>query len=133
MMIINEIKRMQQLAGLNEAFIDMPEYYAVINPYGESDDPPLYIITNSKADMIHKLNSAINYFRSKETEDPRKWNFSYDISDLDEEARIINGQVFNHYIWDDWTSVTDDEDVFNKEIDNLETKPKAYKEQYGTI
>jgi hypothetical protein len=118
---INEIKRMQQLAGINEIKVIVPKYYALFNVYKYYNKPPMYIIAGSKEEMIEQLNSAIEYFKSLETENPNKWTFKYDINDLDEV-----GTNSDTYIYDDWALVTNNIDIFNECVDNLGEEPEEY-------
>lgn len=88
-------------------------YYAVVNIHGDYyDKVAKYIVTNSKKEMINKLNDSL-----KDVEDRPM----YELSDLDdykkENEDSLRGQ---HYIFDDWAWVTDKEKVFQEDIKAIE-------------
>ena len=118
---INEIKRMQQLAGIinEEENNQLEKYYAIFNVHGDyNNGTPLYLITNTKEEMIDKLNKIY-------TELTGEKYTPYSLSDM--EPQIYMDKKLPHFISDDWASVTDNEQVFKKDIKNLKTIPEKYK------
>ena len=108
---------MQQLAGIKEITVSPPKtYYAVINHY----DTPFYIITHSPESMLSRLNKA---YRELTGED----YIPYDLEDLGEEHRIMhtNGML-GTYISDDWATVTDNKNEFNRYMGISSPPPQKY-------
>jgi len=94
-------------------------YYAVIN---YNNEPMYYLKTKTKEDMVNKLNSAFK--------DLTGTNYvPYTIEDM--EDNIYMGKKMDHFISDDWASVTDNVKVFEKDFkaskNYLKTPPQEYK------
>ena len=112
---INEIKRMQQLAGILKENQPTEKYYAVFNLLGDyNDGVPFYTITDTKEEMVNKLNK-IYLELTGEKQAP------YSIEDMEDD--IYMGKKLDHFISDDWASVTNNEQVFKKDISYLKTTP----------
>ena len=110
----SEFQRMQHLAGINEVRI-VPSgktYYAVFNWYRE----PFYIITHSPESMLNKLNKAFKELTGNRYRTP------YELDDFNEERK----GMYKTYISDDWSTVTDDKNVFDREMSTFDTPPKKY-------
>lgn len=95
------------------------KYYAIFNRLGDyNDGVPFYTITNTKEEMVNKLNK-IYLELTGEKEAP------YSIEDL--EDKIYMGKKLDHFISDDWADVTDNEQVFKNDISYLKTTPTKIK------
>lgn len=94
MKLINEARRMQQLAGLIKEDIQQEKYYAVIDIHGN----PRTLETNSKEEMVISLNQELG-------------SNEYSLEDMNDDVK--NQEGYDHYISDDWAMVTNDIDVFN--------------------
>jgi hypothetical protein len=105
---LNEIKRMQQLAGLLVEEEANTKYYAVFNILGElGDGYPLYFETNDKEYLVNTLNRTY-----KEMTGEKYVPYSLETIEPD----IYMGKRLSHFISDDWASVTDDEEAFKKDL-----------------
>lgn len=98
------------------------KYYAIFNYLGDRNNGiPLYFVTNTKEEMVDKLNKAYREFTG-ETYIP------YSMRDMEEQKYM--GKPLETYISDDWATVTKHESVFKTELKNvanhLKTKPKQY-------
>jgi hypothetical protein len=121
-----EFKRMQKLAGLiteNES-LEHDKYYAVFNFLGEfNNGVPLYLVTDTKEEMIDKLNKAYKEFTG-ETYVP------YTMRDMEGPVSYM-GTPLETYISDDWATVTHNKSRFEKELENtvshLGVEPEQYK------
>lgn len=89
MKLINEARRMQQLAGILKEDVQQEKYYAVIDIHGN----PKTLEANSKEEMLSKLNQGIG-------------SDTYSLEDLEDSS-------YDHVISDDWAMVTTNIDVFN--------------------
>jgi hypothetical protein len=108
---LNEIKRMQQLAGLLTEEEGKTTYYAVFNVLGElGDGHPLYFTTDNKEDLVNTLNRTYIEMTGEKS-------LPYSLEDI--EPHIYMGKRMSHFISDDWSSVTDNEEVFNKDLNHL--------------
>jgi len=92
-------------------------YYAVFNYLGDYNNGiPLYIITTSKKSMVDKLNKAYKELTGENY-------IPYDLNDMEH-------PFIDHYINDDWATVTDSKKEFDRYIDlytNLHgAPPKKY-------
>ena len=113
---------MQELAGI---ITEMPKilnpignYFAVINFY----ETPYYIITDTKEEMIDKLNKAYKEITG-ETYVP------YSINDLnDNDLGYLNalGQEVYTYISDDWSYVSNNRKTFEDDIERFNPRPEKY-------
>ena len=91
------------------------KYYAVFNFLGDyNDGVPFYTITNTKEEMVNKLNK-IYLELTGEKQAP------YSIEDLDDNRKL------DHFISDDWANITDNEQVFKNDISYLKTTPTKIK------
>lgn len=132
-----EFLYMQKLAGIiteseyaakiNEGLDDstdggVEKYYAVFNYLGDyNNGVPLYFTTNTKEEMVDKLNQAYKEFTG-ETYIP------YSMRDMEEQT--YGDTPLETYISDDWATVTRIESVFKQELKNvaghLGTQPEQY-------
>ena len=120
-----QFRRMQKLAGLiveNESS-EHGKYYAVFNYLGEyNDGVPLYLITDTKEEMIRKLNNAYKEFTG-DTYVP------YSMDDMEGPVSYM-GTPLNTYISDDWATVTYDKSEFEKQkesaFNHLGVRPVEY-------
>ena len=121
-----EFLKMQKTAGIitegqyreKLAEDDSKKYYAVINIL----DQPSYFMTDTKEEMLDMLNKAYKD-STGETYVP------YSIEDFNDENRMYMDKQLPHFISDDWTSVTDDQQVFDTDINNLKSQgltPEKY-------
>ena len=97
---------------------DSKKYYAVINILNQ----PSYFMTDTKEEMLDMLNKAYKD-STGETYVP------YSIEDFNEENRMYMNKLLPHFISDDWASVTDDQQVFDTDINNLKSQgltPEKY-------
>ena len=112
---ITEAKRLQELAGILTEYQSTENYYALFNLLGDyNNGVPLYIITDTKEKMVDKLNK-IYLELTGEKQAP------YSIEDM--EDQIYMGKKLDHYISDDWASVTNNEQVFKNDIKHLKKTP----------
>jgi hypothetical protein len=108
---LNEMHRMQQLAGLLTEEEGKTTYYAVFNVLGElGDGYPLYFTTDNKEDLVNTLNRTYIEMTGEKS-------LPYSLEDI--EPHIYMGKRMSHFISDDWSSVTDNEEVFNKDLSYL--------------
>ena len=121
-----EFLKMQKTAGIitegqyreKLAEDDSKKYYAVINILNQ----PSYFMTDTKEEMLDMLNKAYKD-STGETYVP------YSIEDFNEENRMYMNKLLPHFISDDWASVTDDQQVFDTDINNLKSQgltPEKY-------
>ena len=95
-----------------------PKYYAIFNIYLEfNNGKPLYIIANTKEEMLNKLNKAYLEITGEK-------RAPYSLKDLN--PITVNGKVYPHFISDDWSMVTDNESVFKSDIENVGVEPVEY-------
>jgi len=114
-----EFLKMQKTAGIitegqyreKLAEDDSKKYYAVINIL----DQPSYFMTDTKEEMLDMLNKAYKD-STGETYVP------YSIEDFNDENRMYMDEQLPHFISDDWASVTDDQQVFDTDINNLKSQ-----------
>lgn len=93
----------------------LKKYYAVFNLHGDfNNGVPLYIITDTKEEMVNKLNK-IYLELTGEKQAP------YSIEDMEDD--VYMGKKLDHFISDDWASVTDNEQVFKNDISHLKIPP----------
>jgi hypothetical protein len=123
---LNEIKRMQQLAGLltedndGKREWDNAKYYAIINTSNKyTSQPPLYFSASGK-DMISKLNMLYKEMTGKN-------NSPYTIDDINPYSKMndfagMSRMAEYSYIDDGWVSV-DDSEFYHKK--NLKNYPNA--------
>lgn len=98
--------------GLVNENVEQPKkYYAVCNIQGEYGEP-LTLTANTKEEMLDSLNTVYLELTG-ETRAP------YSMEDL--EDSFYNDEKLDHFISDDWASVTDNEEVFNRDVKNLKT------------
>jgi hypothetical protein len=92
------------------------KYFAVINFH----ETPYYIITNTKEEMVSKLNKAYKELTG-ETYVP------YSINDLDDDYRIgYQNQKLDHYISDDWSTVSNNRKTFDEDMERFNPRPEKY-------
>jgi len=99
---LNEMQRMQQLAGLLTEAENNTTYYAVFNFHG---DQPYYMIAKSAMEMLSRLNGYLKF-----TGD----NFLYKMSDL--EDSYYSGEILPSVISDDFAYVTKNPELFKKHL-----------------
>jgi hypothetical protein len=98
---------------LNEATEINKKYYAVYNILGDyGDGTPSTLTADTKEDMLDKLNKTYLELTGEK-------RAPYSIEDFDDNNRMYMGKKLPHFISDDWASVTDDEQIFKQDIDNL--------------
>lgn len=121
-----EFLKMQKTAGIitegqyreKLAEDDSKKYYAVINILNQ----PSYFMTDTKEEMLDMLNKAYKD-STGETYVP------YSIEDFNDENRMYMNKLLPHFISDDWASVTDNQQVFDTDINNLKSQgltPEKY-------
>lgn len=92
------------------------KYYAVYNLNGDfNNGVPLYIITDTKEEMVNKLNK-----KYLELTGEKKAPYSID----DMEDVVYMGKKLDHFIADDWASVTNNKQVFKNDISYLKNNNK---------
>jgi len=97
--------------NLKENLEQPKKYYAVYNIQGEYEDKkPLTLTANTKEEMLDRLNT-IYLELTGETRAP------YSMEDFKDD--FYNGKKLKHFISDDWASVTDDKETFNRDVENL--------------
>jgi hypothetical protein len=114
-----EFLRMQKLAGIVNEYkiVHGSTYYAIFN-YNGKGEPNYYYITPIKEDMIDVLNSAYKKLTGE--------NYTpYSIEDL--EDNTYGEKRYDHFINDDWASVTDSREVFERTKSYFDTPPQEYK------
>ena len=105
---LNEIKRMQQLAGLLTEAEGNEMYYAIFNKLGElGDGYPLYFTTDSKEDLVNTLNRTYKEMTGEKY-------VPYSLENI--EPDIYMGNRLDSFINDDWAFVTDDEEAFKSDL-----------------
>ena len=118
---LNEIERMQQLAGLLTEAEANRKYYAIINTSNKyTSKSPLYFSTDSKEDMISTLNKLYKEMTGKN-------NSPYTLDDINPYSKMndfagMSNMAKYSYIDDGWVSVDDNEDGHKK---NLKDYPNA--------
>jgi len=96
-------------------------YYAIFNKLGElGDGYPLYFTSNSKEDLVNTLNRTYKEMTGEKY-------IPYSLEDI--EPHIYMGKRMSHFISDDWSSVTDNEEAFKNDLSYL---PNAVKYRANT-
>ena len=118
---LNEIKRMQQLAGLLTEAEANRKYYAIINTSNKyTSKSPLYFSTDSKEDMISTLNKLYKEMTGKN-------NSPYTLDDINPYSKMndfanMSNMGNSSYIDDGWVIVDDNESDHKA---NLKNYPNA--------
>ena len=111
--------------NLKENLEQPKKYYAVYNIYGEfGDKKPLTLTANTKEEMLDRLNTTYLELTG-ETRAP------YSMEDF--EDALYNGKKLDHFISDDWASVTDNKEVFKKDIEIFSRKEKMNESKLRSI
>jgi len=105
---LNEMQRMQQLAGLLTEAEGNEMYYAIFNKLGElGDGYPLYFTTDSRENLVNILNKTYLEMTGEK-------RAPYGLEDI--EPHIYMGNRLDSFINDDWAFVTDDEEAFKSDL-----------------
>jgi hypothetical protein len=105
---LNEMQRMQQLAGLLTEAEANRKYYAIINTSNKyTSKSPLYFSTDSKEDMISTLNKLYKEMTGKN-------DTPYTLDDINPYSKMndfagMSNMGNSSYINDGWVSVDDNE------------------------
>ena len=109
--------------NLKENLEQPKKYYAVYNIQGKYGKP-LTLTANTKEEMLDRLNT-IYLELTGETRAP------YGMEDF--EDAFYNGKKLDHFISDDWASVTDNKEVFKKDIEIFSRKEKMNESKLRSI
>jgi hypothetical protein len=109
--------------NLKENLEQPKKYYAVYNIQGEYGKP-LTLTANTKEEMLDGLNSKYLELTG-ETRAP------YGMEDF--EDAFYNDKKLDHFISDDWASVTDNKEVFKKDIEIFSRKEKMNESKLRSI
>ena len=112
-----------EIKPLKENLEQPKKYYAVYNIQGEYGEP-LTLTANTKEEMLDRLNTTYLELTG-ETRAP------YGIEDF--EDAFYNGKKLDHFISDDWASVTDNKEVFKKDIEIFSRKEKMNESKLRSI
>lgn len=119
-------KQIREMVNEVKALKENKRYYSIFNIQGEYNNGiPLYFIAETKEETIDMLNSFVR------ENIPLINQFEYFIRDLDEEVRSYMGKTLDHYISDDWSMVTSDENVFKSDLVSVKQHTKVTPKLYS--